>query len=741
MHLFHLRHAWSATVAATTVTVLIIGSSVPAAAQAPPTKLRTKWAADVTPDRVLPEYPRPQLVRTSWQNLNGQWEYAIADASATQPQKFSGHILVPFPVQSQLSGVAAPVTEQQRLWYRRTFRSPALARGSRLLLHFGAVDWETHVFVNGKEIGSHTGGYDPFSIDVTDALKPSGDQELVVSAWDPTDTGPQPRGKQVLAPKSIWYTAVTGIWQTVWLEPVPAQHIRDLVLASDATAGTITVTVQPSSQARGAARVVARDGTRVVAQAAGAPGQPIVLRIPQAKLWSPDSPFLYDLRVTLGSDEVQSYAGIRTIAVQRDTAGVNRLFLNGKPLFEYGLLDQGWWPDGLYTAPTDEALRSDIETTRRLGFNLIRKHVKVEPARWYYHADRLGVLVWQDMPSGGDQTPQKPDMFAAELEHMVDALRNHPSIVMWVPFNEGWGQHETEKYVAWLKQHDPTRLVNNTSGWTDKMVGDVSDVHSYPAPVRPPLEDKRAAVLGEFGGLGLPIDGHTWIEKGNWGYRSYKTTEELGQAYRDLMYQLRILVGEGLSAAIYTQTTDVEIEVNGMLTYDRAVVKLPPDAKELHARLSSPPSVREVVATSERSPQPWRYTIETPAEGWFTSAFNDSAWTQGNGGFGRPGTARASVGTPWQTSDIWLRRTFDLPAAALANPHLRVFHDDDAEVYVNGERIATLPGAVNGYSYVPLDAAAKALLRSGASNTLAIHVKQIRGGQFADAGLVEVVEK
>jgi hypothetical protein len=534
---------------------------------------------------------------------------------------------------------------------------------------------------------------------------------------------------------------VTGIWQTVWLEPVPAQHIRDLVLASDATAGTITVTVQPSSQARGAARVVARDGTRVVAQAAGAAGQPIVLRIPQAKLWSPDSPFLYDLRVTLGSDEVQSYAGIRTIAVQRDTAGVNRLFLNGKPLFEYGLLDQGWWPDGLYTAPTDEALRSDIETTRRLGFNLIRKHVKVEPARWYYHADRLGVLVWQDMPSGGDQTPQKPDMFAAELEHMVDALRNHPSIVMWVPFNEGWGQHETEKYVAWLKQHDPTRLVNNTSGWTDKMVGDVSDVHSYPAPVRPPLEDKRAAVLGEFGGLGLPIDGHTWIEKGNWGYRSYKTTEELGQAYRDLMYQLRILVGEGLSAAIYTQTTDVEIEVNGMLTYDRAVVKLPPDAKELHARLSSPPSVREVVATSERSPQPWRYTIETPAEGWFTSAFNDSAWTQGNGGFGRPGTARASVGTPWQTSDIWLRRTFDLPAAALANPHLRVFHDDDAEVYVNGERIATLPGAVNGYSYVPLDAAAKALLRSGASNTLAIHVKQIRGGQFADAGLVEVVEK
>ena len=295
--------------------------------------------------------------------------------------------------------------------------------------------------------------------------------------------------------------------------------------------------------------------------------------------------------------------------------------------------------------------------------------------------------------------------------------------------------------MLWLKRHDPSRLVNNASGWTDKGVGDVSDVHSYPAPIRPPLEDQRAAVLGEFGGLGLPVEGHTWIEKGNWGYRSYKTPDELGQAYRDLMYQLRILVGEGLSAAIYTQTTDVEIEVNGMLTYDRAVVKLPPDAKELSAKLSSPPIVREVVATSEKSPQKWRYTTDTPPDGWFAPAFDDHAWAQGNGGFGRPGTARASVGTPWQTSDIWLRRTFDLPATAVTNPHLRIFHDDDAEVYLNGQQIAALPGAVNGYSYVPLDAAAKGLLHAGSSNTLAIHVKQVRGGQFADAGLVDVIEK
>ena len=730
-------------VASVAVVLLLITPAL-AYAQAPPTKLRTKWAADVTPARVLPEYPRPQMVRANWTNLNGEWEYAVTGKDAARPQTFSGHILVPFAIQSQLSGVATAVTDQQRLWYRRTFRAGVLARGSRLLLHFGAVDWEAHVFVNGKEVGSHTGGYDPFSFDVTDALKPgSGDQELVVSVWDPTDKGTQPRGKQVLQPRSIWYTAVTGIWQTVWTEAVPAQHIRDLVIGSDAAAGTISVTVLSSGPSAGTARVVARDGSRVVAEGSGPAGQPVLLRVPQARLWSPDSPYLYDLRVTLGSDAVQSYGGIRTISVQRDGAGINRLFLNGKSLFQYGLLDQGWWPDGLYTAPTDAALQSDIEATKRLGFNLIRKHVKVEPARWYYHADRLGVLVWQDMPSGmlssNEQGSSNPQVFAAELEHMIDAHRNHPSIVMWVPFNEGWGQHDTEKYVAWIKQKDPTRLVNNASGWTDKNAGDVSDVHSYPNPVRPPLEDKRAAVLGEFGGLGLPLEGHTWIEKGNWGYRSYKNTQELGDAYRDLMYQLRILVGEGLAAAIYTQTTDVEIEVNGMLTYDRAVVKLPPDAQELAARLSSPPSVREVVATSETSPQQWRYTTEPPADGWFRPDFDDRAWTAAPGGFGRPGNARR-VGTAWETSDIWLRRTFDLTGGPPADPHLRVFHDDDAEVYLNGEKVATLPGAVGGYSYVRLDAAAKALLKNG-TNTLAMHVKQVRGGQFADAGLVDVIQK
>jgi hypothetical protein len=726
--------------AAVAAILLAAGAPVLAQSGTQAAHLRTRWAADVTPDRVLPEYPRPQMVRTAWQNLNGSWEYAVLDAAAPQPGTFAGRILVPFPIQSQLSGVAAPVSDTQRLWYRRTFRAPALGRDTRLLIHFGAVDWKTDVTVNGKTVGSHTGGYDPFSFDITDALKGSGDQELVVSVTDPTDRGTQPRGKQVLEPKSIWYTAVTGIWQTVWLEPVPAAHISGLEIVPDAATGSVSVRVLASSNAGGAAEVSALDGTRVVATASGPAGQPVVVRIPQAKLWSPDSPFLYDLRVRLGRDEVRSYVGIRTVTVQRDAAGVNRLFLNGKPLFQYGLLDQGWWPDGLYTAPTDEALRSDIERSKELGFNLIRKHVKVEPARWYYHCDRLGMLVWQDMPSGPDKPVENRAAFAPELEHVVDALRSFSSIVMWVPFNEGWGQHETERYVAWLKQHDPSRIVNNASGWTDTGVGDVSDAHSYPGPAMPLLEDKRAAVLGEFGGLGLPLEGHTWIDKGNWGYRSYKTTEDLGRAYRDLMYQLRIMVGEGLAAAIYTQTTDVEIEVNGIMTYDRQVVKLPPDAKALHAALFSPPVVREVVAGSDRRPQQWRYTTTAPAATWFESAFDDAGWQQGAGGFGKPDTSRARVGTPWLTPDIWIRRTFDVPSRTLVNPHLRIYHDDDAEVYVNGERIAELPGAVGGYSYVRLDDRAAALLRGGQPNVLAIHVKQLKGGQFVDAGIVEVVE-
>ena len=563
-----------------------LGAAAPAVAQAPPT-LVTRWAHEVRADRVLPDYPRPQLVRAAWRSLNGWWDYAVTPKDAAKPAAWDGRILVPFPIESQLSRVRRAVTDSQRLWYHRTFRAPRLAAGGRLLLHFGAVDWDAVVTVNGTLVGEHTGGYDPFTFDITDALAPGGTQDLVVSVWDPTDRGQQPRGKQVLAPRSIWYTAVTGIWQTVWLEPVASEHVDGLVVTPDLDAGTVHVEAAvaggtPASRIT----VTVLDGKTTVASGSAAADSTVTVPIAHPKVWAPDHPFLYGLRVRLdGGDAVTSYFGMRKIAVAPDSAGVNRLFLNGRPLFELGTLDQGWWPDGLYTAPTDAAIRYDLRTLKRLGFNLIRKHVKVEPERWYYWCDRLGLLVWQDMPSGANDTPEAQREFGIELGHVVDALRNHPAIVMWVPFNEGWGEHDAPRYVAWLKQHDASRLVDDASGWTDENAGDVMDVHDYPGPGMPALESGRAAVLGEFGGLGLPVPGHLWHARGAWGYRRFGRTDSLWAAYRGLLARLRPLAADGLSAAVYTQTTDVEIEVNGLMTYDRAVVKLPPRAAAENARV------------------------------------------------------------------------------------------------------------------------------------------------------------
>jgi hypothetical protein len=715
--------------------------AAPQTARATPA-LATRWTADVTPDRVLPEYPRPQLMRPDWLNLNGFWDYAVVARTAPAPETFDGRILVPFAIQSHLSGVARAVGPDERVWYRRWFRAPARLPRHRLLLHFGAVDWEAVVYVNGRQVGEHRGGYDPFTFDITEALSEGPEQQLLVAVWDPTDKGPQPRGKQVLEPHGIWYTAVTGIWQTVWLEPVAETHVDHLAIAPENDLSGVTVAVAvggPST--RDLVTLTALDHETPVATATGIAGERLTLRLPHPRLWSPSDPFLYGLRVRLASgDAVESYFGLRTIDVATDARGFRRLFLNHAPLFEFGLLDQGWWPDGLYTAPTDAALAFDLETTRNLGFNTIRKHVKVEPARWYYHADRLGLLVWQDMPSGDNDTADARAGFARELERVVDALDNHPSIVMWVPFNEGWGQHDTRRYVEWLQARDPTRLVDNASGWMDEGAGQVSDAHAYPGPARPLLEDDRAAVLGEFGGLGLPLEGHTWIDKGNWGYRSYESPAALGRAYRDLLYQLRLLTGEGLAAAIYTQTTDVEVEVNGVMTYDRAVVKLPRDVAALNAQLfAEPPLIATIVPASDVSPQNWRYTFASPAGRWYDPAFADRAWKTGRGGFGRSDTPRAKVGTIWDTPDIWLRRTFELDTSVLRHPLLRIYHDEDAEVYLNGRLIASLSGYTGGYSFVPLDAEAASVLQSG-QNTIAIHVHQTRGGQFIDAGLVDVEE-
>jgi hypothetical protein len=748
--------------------LLLTALALPAPArgqwQPAPGPLRTRWAKDVSPENAHREYPRPQMARKDWLNLNGLWEYAIRPRDDARPASFDGQILVPFAVESALSGVMKPVSDTDRLWYRRTVEVPAAWSGQRVLLHFGAVDWEVQVWVNGKEAGGHRGGYDPFTIDITSALAASGPQEIVVGVLDPTDRGTQPRGKQVLRPNGIWYTPVTGIWQTVWLEPVPQASIARLKMVPDAAAGSLRLEVEMRGALPAGARVraEARDDTRVVAAAAAGPGEPLLLKVPEPRLWSPDSPFLYSLRVALASgtggeaptvDQVESYFGLRDIRIGKDERGITRILLNKKPLFQYGPLDQGFWPDGLYTAPSDEALRFDIEVTRRLGCNLARKHVKVEPDRWYYWCDRLGLLVWQDMPSGdrhirGDQpdlvrTPESARQFELEWQAIIESLWNHPSIVMWVPFNEGWGQFDTARIVEWTRRHDPTRLVNGASGWTDRGVGDVHDVHIYPGPGSPDPEPARAAVLGEFGGLGLPLKGHTWQDERNWGYRSFTTREALGDAYLALIENLRPLIGSpGLSAAIYTQTTDVEIEVNGLLTYDREVMKL--DAERLaaaHRLLYLPPPVVEVaVPTSEREPIEWRYTLEAPPEGWQAEAFDDGAWRQGPGGFGTRGTPGAVVRTEWNTRDIWLRRSFDLPAGRnLEDLRLRLHHDEDAEVWLNGVPAASVNGYTTGYSLAAVSAVARQALRPG-RNLVAIHCRQTRGGQYIDAGLAAVKE-
>ena len=534
--------------------------------------LKTRWAKDVSPTNALPEYPRPQMVRKDWLNLNGLWDIKLGDGTESK-------ILVPFAIQSALSGV---MKHADRVTYRRSFEIPKGWSGQKVLLHFGAVDWESTVFVNGKKIGVHRGGYDAFSFDITDALKGEGAQEITVDVFDPTDLGGQPRGKQKLKPGSIMYTATTGIWQTVWLEPVAPAHIESLKIVPDVDESCLRLTVFGS----GSVEAVASEDGKVIAQVTGQAGSELKLSIPSPKLWSPDSPHLYDLRVSLKSgektvDAVTSYFGMRKIALGKDDKGVTRKMLNGKPVFQVGPLDQGFWPDGIYTAPTDEALRFDIAETKRLGFNTTRKHVKVEPDRWYYWCDKLGLLVWQDMPCGNSYTdkqqPIDKPQFKSELVNMVKNNWNHPSIIMWVVFNENQGQHDTEALVAEVKALDPSRLVNNASGNDDKNCGDVIDKHSYPGPESPKPEENRAAVLGEFGGLGLPVDGHTWTKK-TWGYEGTKNIEDLTSAYEKLLGKSwELNATAGLSAVIYTQLTDVETECNGLLTYDREINKVIPE--------------------------------------------------------------------------------------------------------------------------------------------------------------------
>jgi len=576
-------------------------------------KILSEWAMDIDPNAPLPEYPRPQMTRENWSNLNGIWHYAIVNKGDNQPSDFQGDILVPYAVESALSGVGKSVGKDKELWYQREFEVDRAMKKRNLLLHFGAVDWEAEVFVNGKSVGIHQGGYDPFSFEISNALISGKTQQLTVRVWDPTDDGPQPRGKQVNEPHSIWYTPVTGIWQTVWLEAVPDQYIASIKNTPDLDNEQIIVQPQVMHAQPGQMVIISLMAKGVlVAEKKVAAGEEAVFTINDPNIWGPENPFLYDVEARLINgrkvfDEVKSYAAMRKISMLPDENGNQRLLLNDKFLFQYGPLDQGWWPDGLYTAPTEEALVFDIDKTKEMGFNMIRKHVKVEPARWYYHCDQIGMLVWQDMPSGDmgnrwesrpgvigkgtekKRTPESIAIFKKEWKAIMDANYNFPSIVVWVPFNEAWGQFNTEEIVKWTMAHDPSRMVNGASGGNYTLAGHIMDIHNYPDPVMPDPKiwgNKQIIVLGEYGGLGLPIEGHTWQEKDNWGYQSFENKTALKERYTQLIKDLKPLLPLGLSAAIYTQTTDVEVETNGLMTYDRKVIKLDPQfLRQLHEEL------------------------------------------------------------------------------------------------------------------------------------------------------------
>lgn len=580
-------------------------------------RILTSWGEQVNVQKPHPEYPRPQLVRSNnWQNLNGLWKYAITAVGATEiPTQWEGDILVPFAVESALSGVGKEVGKDKALWYSNSITLDKAVQKNKVLLHFGAVDWQCDVFVNKQLVGRHEGGFDPFTMDISTFLKKGTKQDIAIRVWDPTDDGPQPRGKQVNHPNGIWYTPVTGIWQTVWLESVPQSHIVSTKQTPDLDEGNLTFEAlvavsQPGDQIK----VKALDGNRVMQEQSGEPNQAFTMAIPNAESWSPSNPKLYDLEIQLlrkGKliDQVKSYFAMRKISMQKDKDGFQRLMLNNKFTFQYGPLDQGWWPDGLHTAPSDEALKFDVVKTKEMGFNMIRKHIKVEPARWYRHCDSIGMLVWQDMPSGDlggnnwDMQPGKisggdrdktrsaisEQYYRKEWKAIMEVLHNFPSIVIWVPFNEAWGQFKTKEITEWTMANDPSRLVNSASGGNFMETGHILDIHNYPDAAMPDpslFGANQVLALGEFGGLGLPVEGHSWQQKDNWGYQSFKNKTELLDRYKRLIHDLNRLIPMGLSAAVYTQTTDVEVETNGLMTYDRKVMKMPEsELKAIHKPL------------------------------------------------------------------------------------------------------------------------------------------------------------
>ncbi len=725
--------------------------------------LMTPWAALIDTNNPLPEYPRPQLVRTNWLNLNGIWQFQPDATNDPVPtgQTLSSQILVPYPMESAISGV---MQYSEFSLYRQLFTVPPAWSGKRIILHLDAVDWQATVYVNGQNVGTHKGGYDPFSYDITPYLN-GGSNELIVQVYNPVDNGGQPRGKQTLSPGGIMYTSSTGIWQPVWLEPVDASGVNNLQIVPDVDNARLRLTV--NTYATAGVTVVATVSSNGVAvnSLSGAPQTELDIPVPNPNLWSPESPFLYNLQITVihsgvTNDSVTSYFGMRKISISV-VNGVPKIFLNNSAYFGMGPLDQGFWPDGIYTAPTDAALEYDLLQEKALGFNAVRKHIKVERQRWYYWADKLGLLVWQDMPSCNSYTgnPSPPAVdpvdFQAELTAMVTNHWNSPCIIMWDIFNEdqgeagsgdGVGQASTASLVSLVKTMDPSRLVNQASGGAYFGVGDVLDSHSYPDP-GDPTSGTQAPVDGEFGGIAWHVTGHLWNPaQAGTGYLLASSTNNIATLYDGYITEavnFKSAANGGLNAAIYTQITDVENECNGLMTYDRLVK---PDPNKIaisnQKAISGKLTVTTVLPTSQSVPQTWQWTTNTPASNWYATNFNATGWSTGVGGFG---TADPGVtpNTAWTTPGyIYLRRTFNpgtLTPLQMSNLVFTTYHDEDVAIYINGVLAGSASGYSTAYVSVPITPQGLAAIIPNGTNVLAVSCHQTTGGQFIDVGISDQV--
>lgn len=702
------------------------------------------------------------------------WQYIDAGLfidNATKPygsyysdQTYDQKILVPFPVESAISGIMDKDYTDQSKWYsyKREFSIPAEMTGKNILLHFGAVDWRTKVFVNGTEVGLHEGGYDPFYFDITSALKGSGSQEVVVQVYDPSSQGGQPRGKQVDRPGVIQYTPASGIWQTVWFEGVNSTHIKDFRITPDIDKNkAIFNVVANNASANAKVKITILDKGSEVVSAEANLNEDVVLSIADPKLWDTENPFLYDVKFELKDnnqtvDKVESYFGMRKIALGK-VNGFPWVLLNNKPIFQYGVLDQGYWPDGIYTAPTEEALLYDIKKAKEYGFNMIRKHIKTEPAIWYHACDTAGLLVWQDMPNAweggnlGDRTYLK-NQFYKELRAMIGALKNNPSIITWVIYNESWGQFDegandehTKEGVRVAKETDNSRIINSVSGWNDYGVGDLFDKHSYPRPGMY-FDGKRASVCGETGGISLIDESHQWSPP-EMEYTKVDNNEQLKDLFNAYVDESKGMQAVGLCATVYTQITDVEMEPNGLLFYDRVDKNTPEQIVEIRTAIQSAINnlAVSVVKTATEEEAEWKYTTNQPTGSWAAESYDDNTWSIGKNGFGSgngfPAPDGAVIRTEWNTSDIWMRRTvsLDLTDEAFNNLKALVYHDENFELYING----VLAASATGYStkYVPFEisAEAKAVIKKKGSNTIAIHCYQTTGGQYIDAGFITEV--